>query len=201
MTEGLGLSTASGEVVSTVRRPALPLDDATLVARARDGDVGAFETLVDRHQTPIFRYAVRMLGNRSDAEDVVQEVFLACWRRLPELRADAAFSGWLYRSTTNRCLNVLRAQRPRAEMDLDLLESSRADGQPERAAEAVEQVAALTTALSQLTAEQRAAWLLREIHGRPYREIAGILGTSVDAVRGRIARARAELAEAMQPWR
>ncbi len=177
------------------------LDDLTMVVRAREGDVGAFEQLVGRYQTPMFRLATRMLASRGDAEDVVQEVFLTAWRRLPEIRVDAAFAGWLYRATTNRCLNVLRARRPRAEVDLDVTESTWAQGQPERAAETAEQIAALTTALQGLTPEQRAAWLLREVHGRSYAEIADILGTSVTAVRGRIARSRAELAEAMQPWR
>lgn len=177
------------------------LDDTTLVVRARDGDVGAFEQLLDRYQAPMFRLAARMLGDRSDAEDVVQEVFLTAWRRLSEIRADAAFAGWLYRSATNRCLNVLRSRRPRADADFDLRESTWAQGQPERAVEAAEQIMALTKALQGLTPEQRAAWLLREIHGRSYAEIAHILDTSVAAVRGRIARSRAELAEAMQPWR
>lgn len=177
------------------------LDDTTLVVRCREGDVGAFEQLVDRYQAPVFRFAARMLADYGDAEDVVQEVFLTAWRRLPEIRADGAFAGWLFRSTTNRCLNLIRARRPSAAAEFDLIESTSAQYQPARAAETAEQIAALTRALQKVTPEQRAAWLLREVHGRSYAEIAAILGTSVAAVRGRIARSRAELAEAMQPWR
>jgi RNA polymerase sigma-70 factor, ECF subfamily len=178
-----------------------PLDDATLVSRARDGDVRAYEQLVLRYQGPMFRLASRMLANRGDAEDVVQEVFLTAWRRLAQLTENAAFVGWLYRTTTNRCLNVIRARRPQVDVDLDLAESPRSDAQPERAAEASVQMAALNEALQDLTPEQRACWLLREVHGRSYEEIGEVVGTSSTAVRGRIARARAQLAEVMRPWR
>ncbi|MEV6781493.1 sigma-70 family RNA polymerase sigma factor [Streptomyces sp. NPDC051098] len=177
------------------------LDDATLVVRARDGDVRAFEVLVLRYQGPMYRLALRMLASRGDAEDVVQEVFLTAWRRLGRLRESAAFVGWLYRMTTNRCLNVIRARRPMAVTDLDARASADAAGSPERSAQVGEQLAALSDGLQQLTAEQRACWLLREVHGRSYDEIARATGTTGTAVRGRIARARAHLAEVMAPWR
>jgi RNA polymerase sigma-70 factor (ECF subfamily) len=186
---------------TTDAEPGTPLDDATLVSRARDGDVRAYEQLVLRYQAPMFRLASRMLANRGDAEDVVQEVFLTAWRRLPQLIEDAAFVGWLYRTTTNRCLNVIRARRPQVDVDLEAEVSQRADAQPEHAAQVSEQMAALTKALQELTPEQRACWLLREVHGRSYEEIGEIVETSGTAVRGRIARARAQLAEVMQPWR
>ncbi|RSM61506.1 RNA polymerase subunit sigma-70 [Amycolatopsis sp. WAC 01376] len=177
------------------------LDDATLVARARDGEIRAYEQLVLRFQGPMYRLALRMLGNKGDAEDVVQEVFLVAWRRLDQLQEDAAFVGWLYRTTTNRCLNVIRARKPVADVELDQQESTGSAGRPERAAETSAQLAALTGALDRLTAEQRACWLLREVHGRSYEEIAKAIGATTTAVRGRIARARAELAEVMAPWR
>ncbi|MGW0556714.1 RNA polymerase sigma factor [Streptomyces sp. NPDC002926] len=181
--------------------PEVVLDDATLVVRARDGDIRAFEVLVRRYQGPMYHLALHMLSNRSDAEDVVQEVFLTAWRRLGQLRDDPAFVGWLYRTTTNRCLNIIRARRPVAEADLDNRESAEAAGSPERAAQVSEQLIALADALTRLTPEQRACWLLREVHGRSYAEIARATGTTQTAVRGRIARARAQLAEAMSPWK
>jgi RNA polymerase sigma-70 factor, ECF subfamily len=177
------------------------LDDATLVARARDRDVPAYEQLVQRYQGQMYRLALRMLANRADAEDVVQEVFLTVWRRLGGLQDDGAFVAWLYRMTTNRCLNVIRARRPSSDVDLDEQPSGSPGSHPDRAAEVAAQLTVLTGALERLTAEQRACWLLREVHGRSYDEIAQILGTTGTAVRGRIARARVQLAEVMAPWR
>jgi RNA polymerase sigma-70 factor (ECF subfamily) len=187
---------------STTAEPAeAALDDVTLVSRACDGDVRAYEQLVLRYQGPIYRLALRMLANRGDAEDVAQEVFLVAWRRLGQLQDDGAFVGWLYRTATNRCLNVLRGRRPQVELDADVAESPRQDVRPDHAAQVSEQLAALNDALQQLTPQQRACWLLREVHGRSYEEIGEIVGTSTTAVRGRIARARAQLAEVMKPWR
>jgi len=186
---------------STSPASAAALDDATLAARAREGDVRAYEQLVLRYQGPMFRLASRMLADRAEAEDVAQEVFLTAWRRIGQLQDDAAVAGWLYRMTTNRCLNVIRSRRIPAEVDLDSTESPRTDTRPEHAVQVSGQMAALTAALAQLTPEQRACWLLREVHGQSYEEIAEIVGANATAVRGRIARARAQLSEVMQPWR
>ncbi|WP_328394432.1 RNA polymerase sigma factor [Nocardia sp. NBC_00416] len=176
-------------------------DTVTLVSRARDGDIRAYEQLVVRFQAQMFRLASKMLADRGEAEDVVQEVFLGAWRRLHQLDDDAAFVGWLYRMTTNRCLNVIRARRPQVDVDLDTTESPRSDIQPEQAVQVRTQLEALNAALQELTPEQRACWLLRELHGLAYAEIGEIVGANSDAVRGRIARARAQLAEVMKPWR
>lgn len=177
------------------------LDDVTLVVRARDGDVRAYEQLVRRYQGPMFRLAVRMLASRGDAEDVVQEVFLTAWRNLVRLHDEAAFVGWLYRTVTNRCLNVIRDRHATVDVDLAQRESRAAGSRPERTVEVSEQLAAVTSALQRLTGEQRACWLLREVHGRSYEEIAQAVGVTTTAVRGRIARARVQLTEMMAPWR
>lgn len=177
------------------------LDDTTLAVRAGEGDADAFEELVIRYQGRVYRLALRMLGNAAEAEDVTQDSFLAAWRGLPALRAEAAFGGWLYRLAVNRCLNVLRGRRPVAELDPATLRSTRPDEQPESAAEAEAQVAALGAALQLLTPEQRACWILRELDGCSYEEIAQVVGATAGAVRGRIARSRAALAEVMRPWR
>ncbi|HEY6421883.1 MAG TPA: sigma-70 family RNA polymerase sigma factor [Pseudonocardiaceae bacterium] len=180
---------------------AADLDDLTLVVRAQEGDTRAFEALVRRHQRRLYRLAVRLLGNTSDAEESVQEAFVAAWRQLNGFRGEAAFSSWMYRIVTNRCLTLVRARRPVLALD-ELGEQADPEGaSPEQAAEAHDRATALDRALQQLSAEQRACWILRELHGLSYDDIAAIVGASVDAVRGRLYRARCTLAEVMAPWR
>ena len=184
-------------------------DEATVVARAQDGNLAAFEYLVEAYQGRLFRLAFRMLHDRGDAEDVVQETLVACWRKLPLLINVQAFSGWLYQMATNRCLDNLRRRTSQAEVvqepatlqtTADSSTEPGAGGDPAREAEISLEIEGLATALLTLPPEQRACWLLREIHERSYAEIAGTLKVSEQTVRGRLARARAQLAEKMSPW-
>ena len=130
-----------------------------MVARARDGDTHAFETLVRRYQRPIYRLAVRMLYDTGEAEDVTQEVFVTAWRRLPEIHDDKAIRSWLYRIATNRCLNILRSRKPVTPLFEEVIPAASPAASPEARAEAHERLAALRIALDRLTAEQRACWL------------------------------------------
>ncbi|MEU2079970.1 RNA polymerase sigma factor [Streptomyces sp. NPDC056202] len=177
-------------------------DDALLSARAREGDEEAFAALVRRHGPTLLGLAGRMLGDPAEAEDAVQDAFVSAWRRLPEFRGDAAFLTWMYRIVTNRCLNRLRSRRPTT--DLDALPEPAAppqEGSPARAAESSAALADLTAALAELSPEQRACWVLRELHLLSYEEIAEAVGIGPAAVRGRIFRARRFLTEAMSEWR
>jgi RNA polymerase sigma-70 factor (ECF subfamily) len=178
------------------------LDDATLVARAAEADAAAFETLVRRHQRACFGLAVRLVGNRADAEDVVQESFIAAWRRLPEFRGEAAFSSWMYRIVTNRCLTLTRRRREPVPLESEAQGLAASPGdEPAAATETRQRLAALGAALAELPPEQRACWVLRHLHGLGYTEIGEIIGAEPGAVRGRIHRARRHLAEVMRPWR
>lgn len=176
--------------------------DALLAARAGEGDEEAFEVLVRRHSPVLISLAVRMTGGRADAEDAVQDAFVNAWRRLPEFRGESAFLTWMYRIVTNRCLNLLRSRRPTEQLDR-VREPSAPEhrSSPSRAAEATAAVKDLNQALAQLGPEQRACWVLRELHGLGYREIAEVVGTTEQAVRGRIFRTRRYLTEAMSAWR
>ncbi|SDT07554.1 RNA polymerase sigma factor [Microlunatus soli] len=193
---------------SPSRRP--DLDDVTLVARAQDGDVIAFERLVDRYQGPLFRLALRMLRDRGAAEDVVQDALVTVWRQVAGLSDPAAFPRWVYQITTRTTLNRLRARdrRPTDPADPELLDQdqhNRGHGADLRDPATLTEERATATALraqiEQLPEDLRLCWTLYADHGRSYEEIADIVGVTHGTVRGRIARARQKLAEGMTPWR
>jgi RNA polymerase sigma-70 factor (ECF subfamily) len=172
-------------------------DDDYLVRAAQGGDVRAFEGLVRRHGPRAHRVAVRMLGSADDAQDATQDAFVKAWLDLDRFRSESAFGTWLYRIVVNVCLNRLRGQRrtePLPDTLTDVLPG------PHRVVETGSQVEQLMKEILRLTPDQRAPIVLREIEGCSYEEIADILGLTVAAVRGRLHRARAELAKAMRGW-
>jgi RNA polymerase sigma-70 factor (ECF subfamily) len=173
------------------------LDDATLLRRAQYGYLDAFELLVRRHRLRVFRLALRMLGNRSDAEDVAQQAFLDAWKGLPRFRAESTVTTWLYRITVNRCLEHRRRYRSTAELD-----EGRPDAHPgpEQALETTQRRQALTAAISALPDDLRAALVLSQFEGLSYDETADVLGISTSTVRGRISRARQQLLEQLKGW-
>ncbi|HEX2375832.1 MAG TPA: sigma-70 family RNA polymerase sigma factor [Actinomycetota bacterium] len=175
-----------------------PLTDADLVSRAQAGRLDAFEELVRRHRLGTYRIALRMLGDESDAEDATQDAFVQAWRNLAGFRAEAAFSTWMHRIVTNRCLNMLRARRPTHPLPDDREAPA---SRPDRIAEGRWQVEDLARAIGRLTPEQRAPLVLRELEGCSYEEIAEALDVSVSAVKSRLHRARLELLAAMRVWR
>ncbi len=180
------------------------LDDETLLVRAQERDIAAFEQLVIRHEQAMYRLARRVLDRPEDAEDALQEALVAAWRQLPAFRGDATFATWLYRIVTTRCLNLARsrARRPTRTLDRDTADSlpSRLPT-PEQLAATGSEREALNQALADLPVDQRVCWVLRENDGLGYEEIAAMTGTSLDAVRGRIHRARSNLARTMQEWK
>ena len=95
-------------------------DTETLVRRAAQGDPSAFEALMTAHERQVYGLALRMTGNREDAADLTQEAFLKAWRSLPSFRAESSFSSWLYRLTSNLCIDHLRRQKRHAASSLTL---------------------------------------------------------------------------------
>jgi RNA polymerase sigma-70 factor (ECF subfamily) len=183
--------------------PGAGWDDTTLVGRATSGDDRAFAVLVARYQAPIFRHAWRLTQDPSSAEDITQDTFITAWQRLPTLTRLDAFRGWLYQIATHRCIDHLRCRRPQQRLVAsDQTDRALVSAEPDPAAahEQRQQLQELGAALQTLPVDQRAAWAMREIDGLSYEEIATALIVPLSTVRGRIARARRELAERMSAW-
>ncbi len=178
------------------------MDDESLLERARQGDSGAFTTLVERHQDELYTMALRLLGAPADAADVVQETFLRAYMRLPELRA-VSVRGWLFRVAVNASRDVQRraVRRPAdplEDRDGKVLELPSHDVGPEAAAEARERAAAIREALLGLPADYRVAVVLRDVNDLSYEEIAEVLRVPLGTVKSRLSRARSMLAGSLR---
>jgi RNA polymerase sigma-70 factor (ECF subfamily) len=161
----------------------------------------AFEDLVIQYQHRVFGVAVRMLGNRAEAEEVAQEVFLRVHRGLATFRGDAKLSTWLYAITSRLCLTHLASaeRRTRRAGEPELLQlQDPAD--PRSHAERHELEAALRRAIAELPDERRIVVVLREFEGLAYEDIAEALGIELGTVRSRLHRARQELREKLEKF-
>ncbi|KTR35384.1 RNA polymerase sigma factor [Rothia kristinae] len=182
------------------------MDLATVGERAQDGDLEAFESLVIRYETSLFRMAYRMLGDRSEAEDVTQETLIYAWQKLETLREPVTFPTWLLRIGANRCKDAIRSDSRRGtqaveDETLERIPSAAAGEDPHRRAESRAGMDQLNRLLQTLPEDQRLVWILRELHGYSYNQLAETLGVSETVVRGRLARTRKNLAQGMEAWR
>jgi RNA polymerase sigma-70 factor (ECF subfamily) len=175
-------------------------DDGIVAGRAMDGDVAAFAVLVRRY-TPMMRaYTQRMLNASADVDDIVQEAFVTAWQRLPELDDPAKVKSWLMRIVSHKAVDRLRASRPAIDID-DVEHPAPPHSSPPRVAEAKAEVEALGVALRELPQAQRQCWVLREIGGYSYEEMAEELDIPVTTARGLLARARKYIIVRMEEWR
>jgi RNA polymerase sigma-70 factor, ECF subfamily len=170
------------------------------IDRLRRGDPAAFETLVSRHQHRVFGVALRMLGNRADAEDAAQEVFLRAHRGLAAFRGDAKLSTWLYAIAARLCLSRLgEGERRLIRANEDALARvADAEADPARQLEEDEREAALRRAIAELSDDRRMVVVLRDLEGLAYEEIAQVLGLELGTVRSRLHRARRDLKDKLE---
>lgn len=178
--------------------------DAWLVGRARDGDRDAFAALLHRHRDRIFRIALRMLGHRADAEDITQDIVIQLWTGLAGFTGSAAFTTWLYRVVVNRCLNHRRSGSS-APVVTGAVPAEHERGHPvtpdagRRATDRM-RLAAAVSAVADLAPEQRSVFVLHQLEGLTYDEVARVLHLTEPAVRNRLSRARATLAHRLREW-
>jgi RNA polymerase sigma-70 factor, ECF subfamily len=171
-----------------------PSDESLLAAHLK-GDPRAFGELVSRHERRIYGLCLRILGNREDAEDAAQEVFLAALRKAASFRRAAAFSTWLYRIAVNAATDQAR-RRGRARLTpLDLEDAGPSAAPADDLGEAVTSAVAVQTALTQVPEEFRIAVVLCDLYRVPYADAAQILEVPVGTVKSRVYRGRLALAE------
>ena len=184
-------ASATGWTV-TVLRPAevaaapgfAAMDDAALVAASVAGQREAFDVIVERHRRAVYQVCYRFVGNHEDASDLAQDAFVRAWRGLKNFKGQSALSTWLYRIAVNVCLNRVSAKTAITE-PIDATEPV-VDVRIEGAAHAMireERAAAVRKAIAGLPKKQRATLILRVYHELPHEQIAGILGSTVGAVK------------------
>jgi RNA polymerase sigma-70 factor (ECF subfamily) len=164
-----------------------------LFRRSRQGDGDAYADLVGPIQPGLYNLAVRSLGDREEARDVVQDALVRAWLALPSLRNASVFKPWIFRITANLCANRARARRRKPVSPLDDNIVQLGDPGPEGAALARHDRDVLRAAVLELTVDLRLAIVLRDVNGLSYDEIAAVLDVPVGTVRSRISRARAEM--------
>jgi len=181
--------------------PDLTSREGTLIERCVSGDDDAFAELVAEHERMVVQLAVNLLGDRDEARDLAQEVFLRVFRTLARFRGQSSLKTWIYRIEVNQARNRHRfwCRRHRADqVPLEVLDSvhvelSTATARPDQLLATKELAEQLQRALDGLPFEQRTAMVLREIDGLSYEEIAFSLGVAVGTVKSRLTRARQTL--------
>lgn len=178
------------------------MDEKALIARTVDGDHEAFGQLVETYEKQVYNLCLRMCGNPEDAHDLAQEAFIKAWRGLRFYKSEAAFSTWLYRLTSNVCIDFLRRQKRRPTVSLTVredgeesteLEVEDIQSQPEEQVLHNEVRTEIAKAMDQLEDEFRMILTLRVIDELSYEEIAEIMDLKIGTVKSRLARARLKL--------
>ncbi len=192
--------------------PLSPTDlERALLRRLRDRDERAFRELIDLYRDRVFNVTFRMLGNRAEAEDIAQEVFIAVFKTIDTFREESKFSTWLYRVAVNHAKNRIkylarRNDRNRAEIDDNTPDSdsvglgggSTRPARPDHALAGAQMEQVLQAAINTLDEEHRALVVLRDIEELSIEEIYEITGIPDGTVKSRLHRARAALRKKLQ---
>jgi RNA polymerase sigma-70 factor (ECF subfamily) len=185
----------------------MELNDAGLVTRTRAGDNDAFRVLVERHSRPLFRLAYRMTGNQQDAEDVVQDSFLRAYKQLARFDERASFGTWLYRIAANCSLDLVRSRKRRNQQAAPadsqaadpMLAVPSSDPAPDRMAMSGEVRERVAGALTELSAAERTAFVLRHFEGMCIEDVSRVLGCQPGAAKHSVFRAVQKLRRALGP--
>lgn len=173
-------------------------EDAQLVRLTREGDLSAFNAIVERYQSHVFNLSARILGNRTTAEDATQDTFISAYRAIGKFRG-GSLRAWLLRIASNQSYDILRAAKRRPAQSLDeSLENPgfqvrSGDETPEQAAVRNELGDEIQRAIMTLPEDQRTVLVLIDVQGLSYDEAAQAAGTSIGTVKSRLSRARSRI--------
>lgn len=198
------------ELPPTVRQAVVSVStsddsDIALVNRAKAGDESAFGQLFDRHRELVFRFALQMIRNRDEAEDVVQESFVRAFRNIGSYQDRAKFTTWLLRIVTNLCTDRARMVHRRHHLEQQqaregliwMTEGDREDPNDNLVADGRRQM--LREALAELSDAHRQLIIMRDLEEMEYADIASLLGCSVGGAKLRVLRARRALKDRITP--
>lgn len=178
------------------------MSDKELAEKAKAGDQSAFEQLVIENQNKVYSLALRLVNDREEAADLAQEAFVKAWQGLSSFQGESSFATWVYRLTTNVCIDHLRKKKRREGVEPSVSLNDEESGwaepadwesDPQLLLERSERGKALARALARLPDWQRRTLVLRELSGLSYQEIGDALDIDLGTVKSRIARARLSL--------
>lgn len=185
------------------------MDENRLIEQAQKGDVDAFNRLVTAYQSQVYNVAYRIMDDREQAADVTQDAFISAFKHIRAFRG-GSFKHWLLRTATNQCYDSLRYKKRRPSTSLEGLgaDDDESDGEydsfiagddenPHVFAERAELRRAIVTAMRDLPPDQRIAFVLSDVQGMSYEEVAEVTEANLGTVKSRLSRARARLREAL----
>ncbi len=181
----------------------VPVDEAELVKRARQGDLEAYDELVRRYQERIYATVYHMTANHEDANDLAQEAFIKAYQALKSFKGGSSFYTWVYRIAVNKTINFLKQRKNRAQMSLDDLDFNAehdpdlvaliSDKTPRREVNLTELQEKLNAAMQKLSEPHRLVVTLHDVQGLSHEEIAEIMECNIGTVRSRLFYARQQL--------
>jgi RNA polymerase sigma factor RpoE len=183
--------------------PSATPDEATLVKRARQGDLGAYDDLVRRYQERIYATVYHMTSNHEDANDLAQEAFIKAYQALKSFKGGSSFYTWVYRIAVNKTINFLKQRKNKAHMSLDDLDFNAehdpdlvalvSERTPRREINLAELSEKLNAAMQKLSEPHRLVVTLHDVQGLSHEEIAEIMECNIGTVRSRLFYARQQL--------
>lgn len=176
-----------------------------LISKAKQGDMAAFEELILQHEKIVYNVALRMMNHSEDAKDISQEVFIKAYRNITNFDERSTFSTWIYRITVNTCIDEMRKRKGKRNLSLDneledeegtwKQEVADEGDTPEESLIRKEEKSEILMALEGISEEYKTVFILRDVRGLSYEEIAEVTGLALGTVKSRISRARNHLKE------